>query len=92
MAERTVEERLADVEDDIMAFGIVLVGLIDKAYPTQEARSAARERACRAIEAIYGAGDLKVLSHERLQKTIHELESLFRRGADMPDPRRSFPE
>lgn len=71
-----MEERIARLEAQTLAFGMALGTVIGSTWREKEDRAAARDLCCDSIESAYGR-KLMPGGHERIQQILHELEELF---------------
>lgn len=82
--EKTDAERIAELEDQVSAFGLAIMGLLENAFPEIEQKREMRRKMCNAVEAVYGAGELSHDGHLRVQRIVHEIERMF---PDLPPKR-----
>ena len=71
-----MEERIQALEEQSMAYGLVLGSLIAAAWSTKDDRNHVRDVCCDSLEANY-ADKLTPGAHERIQRMLHEVEALF---------------
>lgn len=85
--ERTVEERLADLEGRCMAYEAIICDLIHDAWPLEQHRIERRDSACRAIEFAMGRINPDEHHHLLVQTMLAVVEEAFGdRGPSADEP------
>ena len=82
--QRSVEERLALVEQQCDAYMLIILALMEQSWPRVEHRTERRETICDSIEKAFGRIRPDEHSHVSLQRVLGEVERMFDLADEMP--------
>ena len=89
MVQRSVEDRLIELEAKYFAHSNALRALVLAVCNTDAKRKVRRDAICDGLESAYSQPGVSAQAHEVLQRAVHEVEALF--AAPSPKPSAATP-